>query len=95
MYSRRSRIGAKRHDISRRYAGGEIFRKKSPKNRWFGDFKEKSSLSLQRDMTAQITPMLIQWPDLNLNGNKEIQRPDCSQIVIQQPKLNFNGNLRF
>ena len=27
-----SRIGGKRHDISRRYVGGVIFRKKSPKN---------------------------------------------------------------
>ena len=28
-----SRIGAKRHNISRRYVGGPIFHKKSPKNR--------------------------------------------------------------
>ena len=58
-------------------------------------FSEKSPLSLQRDLTAQITPVLIQRPDLNPNGNKETQRPDCFQIVIQRPKLNFNGNLRF
>ena len=57
-------------------------------------FCEKSILSLQCDLTAQITPVLIRRPNLNFNGNKEIQRPDCSQIVIQRPKLNFNGNLR-
>ena len=58
-------------------------------------FGEKSPLSLQRDLTAQITLVLIQRPDLNPNVNKEIQRPDCFQIVIQRPKLILNGNLRF
>ena len=63
---------------------------KSPENpvnrRFIGDispiFGEKSPLSLQRDLTAQITPVLIQLPDLNPNVNKEIQWPDCFQIVI-------------
>ena len=58
-------------------------------------YGKKSPLSLQRDLMAQIKPMLIRQPNLNPNVNKEIQRPDCFQIVIQWPKLNFNGNLRF
>ena len=45
-------------------------------------FGEKSPLSLQRDLTAEITPVLTQCPNLNPNVNKEIQRPDCFQIVI-------------
>ena len=58
-------------------------------------FSEKSPLSLQRDLTTQITPVLIRRPDLNPNVNKEIQWPDCFQIVIQRPKLILNDNLRF
>ena len=55
-------------------------------------FSEKSPLSLQRDLTTQITPVLIRRPDLNPNVNKEIQRPDGFQIVIQWPYLNPNVN---
>ena len=55
-------------------------------------FGEKSPLSLQRDLTAQITPVLIQRPDLNPNVNKEIQRPNWFQIVIRRPDLNPNVN---
>ena len=55
-------------------------------------FSEKSPLSLQRDLTTQITLVLIRRPDLNLNVNKEIQWPDGFQIVIQRPYLNPNIN---
>ena len=58
-------------------------------------YGKKSPLSLQRDLMAQIKPMLIRQPNLNPNVNKEIQRPDCLQIVIQRLKLILNGNLRF
>ena len=72
-----------------------IFRKNHLERQLIANFFTKNRPSLQRDLTAQITPVLIRRPNLNLNGNKEIQWPDCSQIVIQRPKLNFNGNLRF
>ena len=36
-------------------------------------FSEKSPLSVQRDLTTQITPVLIWRPDLNPNVNKENQ----------------------
>ena len=50
---------------------------------------------MQRDLKAQITPMLIRQPRCDSNGNIAIQWPDCSHILIQWPKLIFNGKIMF
>ena len=38
---------------------------------------------MQRDLMAQIMPILIWQPRCDSNGNMAIQRPDCSQFFIQ------------
>ena len=50
---------------------------------------------MQRDLTAQITPVLIRRPKCDSNGNTVIQRPDYSQFFIQRSKLICNGKLIF
>ena len=49
-----------------------IFRKNHLERQLIANFFTKNRPSLQRDLTAQITPVLIRRPNLNLNGNKEI-----------------------
>ena len=95
-----SRIGNGRHDISWRKIGGEIFPQILPKYRRY--IEDKSLIFwryfpsfMQRDLTAQITPVLIRRPRCDSNGNMAIQLPDCSQFFIQWPKLICNGKLTF
>ena len=79
------------------------FLKKSPLvakyRRYIGDksliFWRYFPSFMQRDLTAQITPVLIRRPRCDSNGNMAIQLPDCSQFLIQWPKLICNGKLTF
>ena len=114
-------IGRRRHDISWRKIGEEIYsvniakisaiyRRYIGSGRYIGDFFKKSPLVaknrryigdisviyrwyigdisvifwwyfpsfMQRDLTAQITPVLIRRSRCDSNGNMAIQRPDCS-----------------
>ena len=91
----------RRYIGSGRYIGD--FLKKSPLvakyQRYIGDklpiFWRYFPSFMQRDLTAQITLVLIRRPRCDSNGNMAIQRPDCSQFLIQRPKLIFNGKLMF
>ena len=86
---------------SGRYIGDVL--KKSPLVakywRYTGDksliFWQYFPFFMQRDLIAQITPVLIRLPRCDSNGNMAIQRPDCSQFFIQRPKLIFNSKLMF
>ena len=100
----------RRGDIStkyQRYIGlgryiGDFLKKSSlvTKYRWY--IEDKSSIFwqyfpsfMQRDLTVQITSVLIRRRRCNSNGNMAIQRPNCSQFFIQLPKLIFYGKLMF
>ena len=97
--NRRGDISINIGDISVRIDISEIFWK----NRlWWQNIGDISLIFwwyfpsfMQRDLTAQITPVLIWRPRCDSNGNMTIQRPDYSQFFIQRPKLIFNGKLMF